>query len=80
DFLLFDVLGAERLQALPGCEEVDRDLVNAVLSEAGRFAAEVLAPLNRVGDEQGCRLENGRVVTPDGFRAAFAGYRDGGWT
>ena len=69
-FVLHDVLQVSTLD-IPGYDELDRDFTAAVLTEAGRLATEVLAPLNRVGDEQGCRLENGVVRTPDGFRAAY---------
>ena len=52
----------------------------AILEEAGRIARDVLAPLNAIGDREGCRLENGVVRTPTGFRDAFALVREGGWT
>ena len=55
------------------------ELAEAVLSEAGKFCAEVLLPLNRSGDEEGCRLENGRVRTPAGFPEAYAEFRAAGW-
>ncbi|MCH7554676.1 MAG: acyl-CoA dehydrogenase [Proteobacteria bacterium] len=70
---LDDVLG------LPGCEELSGELIDAILEEAGRFAAEVLAPLNQPGDRQGSRLVDGVVVTPDGFRGAYADFAAGGW-
>ena len=85
-FLLHDVLnGGERLQALAPFAEIDRALVDQVLDEAGRFVAEVIAPLNRVGDETGCRFEPGvdgqpgRVVTPPGFRDAYQAFVGAGW-
>ena len=60
--------------------DVDADLVDAILTEAGRFAAEVVAPLNPVGDRVGCqRNPDGSVTTPPGFREAYAQYRDSGW-
>src|SRR6187402_341886 len=60
--------------------EIDEDLTDAILSESARFAAEVVAPLNRVGDEQGCtRHPDGRVTTPAGFREAYRQYRESGW-
>ena len=64
----------------PGYEDYTLDLVEPVLAEAGRFCAEVLAPLNRPGDEEGCRVENGVVRTPRGFPEAYRQYREGGWT
>ncbi|SDY91543.1 hypothetical protein SAMN05444004_10483 [Jannaschia faecimaris] len=78
-FVLHDVLGAST-QDIPGYEEMDRDFTGAVLEEAGKLAQEVLHPLNVVGDTQGCKLENGIVRTPDGFKEAFDQVRDGGWT
>jgi acyl-CoA dehydrogenase len=77
-FVLHDVLGISTA-ATPGYEEMDPDTTQAILNEAGKLAETVLQPLNAVGDEQGCRLENGVVRTPDGFREAYAQLRDGGW-
>ncbi|MEI4471095.1 acyl-CoA dehydrogenase [Frigidibacter sp. MR17.24] len=57
----------------------DDATLDAILDGAGRLATDVLAPLDAVGDRQGCRLENGIVRTPDGFRDGFAALRDGGW-
>ena len=78
-FLLHDVLNVSD-QAIPGYDELDRDFTAAILGEAGRIAAEVLSPLNPVGDREGCTLENGVVRTPEGFKAAFDTVREGGWT
>ena len=77
-FVLHDVLAVQD-SAIPGYAELDRDTTAAILAEAGRIASDVLAPLNPVGDREGCRLENGVVRTPTGFREAFALMRDGGW-
>lgn len=78
-FLLHDVLNIAAAD-VPGYGDLDRDFTAAVLGEAGKVASQVLAPLNAVGDRQGCRLENGVVRTPDGFSDAFRAVRDGGWT
>ncbi|MCZ0961693.1 acyl-CoA dehydrogenase C-terminal domain-containing protein [Paracoccus benzoatiresistens] len=78
-FALHDVLKLSK-SGLPGHEDLDRDFTEAVLDAAGKLASEVLAPLNAVGDRQGCRLENGVVRTPDGFDKAFQAMKDGGWT
>ena len=78
-FVLHDVLNVSESD-IPGYDELDRDFTAAVLDEAGKLATEVLAPLNTVGDRQGCTLENGVVRTPDGFKDAFDKVRDGGWT
>jgi alkylation response protein AidB-like acyl-CoA dehydrogenase len=80
-FVLYDVLGAEREFArLPALAMATRDLVDAVLDEAARFTAQVLAPLNRSGDEEGCSLVDGAVTTPKGFKEAYRQFIDGGWT
>jgi len=79
-FLLNAVLDAPtRLRALAPFAEVDEPLQSQVLEEAARFVDEVIAPLNREGDEVGCHFEGGEVVTPPGFRAAYQAFVDGGW-
>ncbi|MNK44535.1 Acyl-CoA dehydrogenase [compost metagenome] len=79
-FLLNAVLDAPtRLRALAPFAEVDEPLQSQVLEEAARFVGEVIAPLNREGDEVGCRFDGGEVVTPPGFRAAYQAFVDGGW-
>jgi hypothetical protein len=81
-FVLHELLGVtEEFKALPAHAEVDADTVNAVLEEGGKFASEVLAPLNQGGDEEGCTLdrETHEVKTPTGFKDAYAKYVAGGW-
>jgi len=78
-FLLHQVMGVQ-YQPIPGYADLDEGFTGAVLEEAGKLALKVLAPLNAVGDRQGCHLENGVVRTPDGFKAAFDALRQGGWT
>ncbi|MEE8455414.1 MAG: acyl-CoA dehydrogenase family protein, partial [Limibaculum sp.] len=78
-FILHETLKVHDETAIGGYEELTADFTGAVLEAAGKIAAEVLAPLNQTGDVQGCRLENGVVRTPDGFRDAFALLREGGW-
>ena len=78
-FILHDLLKVSE-QDIPGFDELDRDFTGAVLEEAGKVASEVLAPLNGVGDTEGCVLENGTVRTPKGFKEAFKQIKDGGWT
>ncbi|HEY0996480.1 MAG TPA: acyl-CoA dehydrogenase N-terminal domain-containing protein, partial [Gemmatimonadaceae bacterium] len=76
-FLLNDVLDVGQLAGIPGYEEATPDLLLAVLEEGGRICEEVLAPINASGDAEGCRLEQGRVKTPSGFREAYETYRQG---
>ncbi len=77
-FVLEDIVDIGSLTAL-GFEDLSSDLIAAVLTEAGKLASEVIAPLNRPGDEIGARLENGVVKTPPGFAEAFAAFAQGGW-
>ncbi|TRD22288.1 acyl-CoA dehydrogenase C-terminal domain-containing protein [Palleronia caenipelagi] len=77
-FVLHEVLNVSQSD-IPGYDELDRDFTGAVLEEAGKLAKNVLEPLNKVGDEQGCKLENGVVRTPDGFKEAYDELRAGGW-
>jgi alkylation response protein AidB-like acyl-CoA dehydrogenase len=77
-FLLHQVMAVGQSDT-PGYGDLDRDFTAAILDEAGKFATEVLAPLNAVGDSEGCRLENGVVRTPTGFKAAFDAFSAAGW-
>ncbi len=77
-FLLHRVMQVQSL-GIPGYAELDEGFTAAVLEAAGKIAADVLAPLNTVGDREGCVLENGVVRTPEGFKAAFEQLRAGGW-
>ncbi|RMA41775.1 acyl-CoA dehydrogenase C-terminal domain-containing protein [Rhodophyticola porphyridii] len=77
-FILHEVLDISA-QDIPGYDEMERDFTGAVLDEAGKIASEVLTPLNTVGDTEGCRMENGVVYTPTGFKDAFAQMKEGGW-
>jgi len=78
-FVIEDVVGLDRIASLPGLEATDSTLVEQILAEAGKLAGGVLGPLNRVGDRQGSRLENGVVRTPDGFADAYRQFVEGGW-
>ncbi|MDP2580793.1 acyl-CoA dehydrogenase C-terminal domain-containing protein [Shimia thalassica] len=78
-FVLHDVLNVANSD-IPGYADLEADFTNAVLEEAGKLTGDVLAPLNAVGDHEGCRLENGIVYTPTGFKAAFEQVKEGGWT
>ena len=81
-FALHDVLKAESLFAAMGLEDANAELIDAVLEEAGRFSNTVLAPLNAVGDQTGCKLDTatGEVTTAPGFKEAYAQFIEGGWT
>jgi alkylation response protein AidB-like acyl-CoA dehydrogenase len=79
-FLLNDVFHIERYANLPGFADASPDLIEAILGEAAKLCEDVLTPLNRVGDTQGCtRHPDGRVTTPDGFKEAFGQIVAGGW-
>jgi alkylation response protein AidB-like acyl-CoA dehydrogenase len=78
-FALAEIAKLGEIAALPGCEAASPDVVDAVLEQAGKFAGAVLSPLNRVGDIEHSRLENGVVRTPTGFKEAYRGFIDGGW-
>ncbi|WP_386625430.1 acyl-CoA dehydrogenase C-terminal domain-containing protein [Sulfitobacter geojensis] len=78
-FVLHDVLNISAAST-PGYEDLEPDFTSAILEEAGKLTSEVIAPLNAVGDTEGCRLENGVVYTPTGFKDAFEKVKEGGWT
>ncbi len=81
-FLLHEVFEVtQEFKAMPRHAEVDAETVNAVLEEAGKFASDVIFPLNISGDEEGCTLnrDTHEVTTPKGFKQAYAQYVEGGW-
>ena len=75
-FVLKNVIGLNRLKK---AQDLDDQMVGTILEEAGKLAADVLAPLNHTGDRTGSKLENGVVKTPAGFKEAYRQYREGGW-
>ena len=77
-FILHDVLNVTGSD-IPGYDELEADFTSAILEEAGKLTSGVLTPLNVVGDTEGCRLENGVVYTPTGFKDAFEQVKQGGW-
>lgn len=78
-FVINELAGLEDIARLPGFEDATPDMVEAILEEAGNFSSEVLAPINRTGDQQGSRLVDGKVVVPDGFGEAYRQYVENGW-
>jgi alkylation response protein AidB-like acyl-CoA dehydrogenase len=79
-FVMNELLGFEKHYADLGFTDATPDMVEAIFSEAAKFAENVLAPINANGDEEGCKWENGVVTTPKGFKEAYQQYVDGGWT
>ena len=78
-FVLKELVGLADIAAMPDCAEVTGDLVDAVLEEAGKFAAEVLDPLNRGGDLHGAQFTDGKVTSAPGFKQAYQKFVAGGW-
>ncbi|XID74283.1 acyl-CoA dehydrogenase C-terminal domain-containing protein [Alkanindiges sp. WGS2144] len=79
-FVLNDVFKAEQFwQSNAGLSHIDSATVDAILEEMAKFAQNVTLPLNRSGDEEGAKIENGAVTTPAGFKDAFRQFSDGGW-
>ncbi|MDI6025431.1 acyl-CoA dehydrogenase C-terminal domain-containing protein [Corticibacterium sp. UT-5YL-CI-8] len=79
-FVLNDVLGYGRYANLPGFADAGGDVLEAILEEGAKLSENVMHPLNRVGDLEGCkRAADGSVTTPKGFKEAFHQYREGGW-
>ena len=77
-FVFHELFNGGDLQNLPGYSDFSGDTVDAILEEAAKLAQEVLFPLNRSGDEEGCHYENGVVRTPKGFKEAYAQFIAGG--
>lgn len=78
-FLLHDWLKTTEHYAALGLEDFDAELVNEIINQGAKFAEDIVAPLNQVGDEQGCQLKDGQVTTADGFAAAYQEYIANGW-
>ena len=78
-YVLKNVLDVKN-SSIPGYADLDADFVSAILEEAGKITSQVLAPLNAVGDQEGCHFENGVIRTPAGFKNAFEQVKEGGWT
>ncbi len=80
-FIIEDVLNTYQDYAqIPQFSEIDSELIDSILSEAGRFAEQEIQPLNQAGDLEGCRVENGEVFTPTGYKEVTKKYIEAGWT
>lgn len=80
DFVLFELMDyASHCESIPNFNETTPDLVHAVIEEMAKFSENELAPLNSVGDKEGCRLEGGKVITPTGFKEAYTKFVEAGW-
>jgi acyl-CoA dehydrogenase len=78
-FVIEHVVGSEAIAELPGYADATPDIIDAVLDQAGKFASDVLAPLNVVGDQQGAKWTEEGVVTPDGWKDAYQQFSEAGW-
>ena len=79
-FVLNDVLNVNQYNNVPGFADATPDIISAVLEEGGKFCENVLYPLNKTGDREGCALKDGEVTTPTGFKDAYKQMTEGGWT
>ena len=78
-FVIDELLDFKQLRKIPEFAEASPEIVDAIIEEAGKFAAEVFAPLNRVGDIEHSRAEGGEVKTPEGFKEAYQLFVENGW-
>lgn len=79
-FILHEVQGAaEFFSSMTGCQDISRELMDAILDEGAKLCEDLLAPINRQGDEQGCLREGSDVRTPEGFKEAYRAFAAGGW-
>ena len=78
-FAMGKIVGLAEIRSLPGFEDATPDMADAILEEAARFTSEALAPLNCLGDTEGCKLGANGVVTPAGWKEAYKAFCDGGW-
>jgi alkylation response protein AidB-like acyl-CoA dehydrogenase len=78
-FATQELFNSESHYATLGYNDASPEMIEAILSEAAKFTEQVIAPINQIGDQQGCTWDNGKVTTPDGFKDAYQQYIDGGW-
>ena len=79
-FVMDEIAGFQQLSQIPAYADATPDMADAILDEAAKFTREVLAPLNRVGDTQGCTWTPAGVTTPDGWKEAYNAFREAGWS
>ena len=80
EFLMFEVFRAQQVWSeIPAFDDFSEDLIRAVITEGARLSAEVIAPTNQIGDQQGCEWRDGEVTTPEAFKEAFSQLTVGGW-
>lgn len=79
-FVTNELLGLSEHYEHLGFDDISGELMSAIFAEAAKFSEQVIAPINAVGDTQGCKLIDGEVITPTGFKEAYAQYRENGWT
>jgi alkylation response protein AidB-like acyl-CoA dehydrogenase len=78
-FVMQELLDCDSHYQKLGYEDASLDMVDAIMAEAAKFTEQVIAPINQIGDEQGCTWTDGVVTTPDGFKEAYSQYVEGGW-
>jgi len=78
-FVMQELLDCDTHYQKLGFEDASIDMIDAILSEASKFTEQVIAPINQIGDQQGCQWHDGNVTTPDGFKEAYQQYVEGGW-
>ena len=78
-FLMNELFEVEKQRDLPRFSELSPELLDDILTNAGKFAEQVLQPINQSGDEEGCHFENGVVRTPKGFKEAYKQFCEAGW-
>jgi len=78
-FVLQELAGLAEVAKLPGCEEINAELVDQILEESAKFASAVLSPLNKPADKEGSKWDQGKVTTPKGFKEAYRQFVEAGW-
>ena len=78
-FVLQELAGLAEIARLPGCEEINAELVDQILEQSAKFASGVLSPLNQSADKEGSKWDKGKVATPKGFKEAYKQFIEGGW-